>query len=90
MFWQPEITGRKTSFKDLSCAALAKISEQTYPSVPFSVFTLLSHPVDGVEVIIGANPGDGLVQKVQQVRGAADAAPVGHCVVSPCRANEEQ
>ena len=58
--------------------------------MPFSVFTLLSHPVDGVEVIIGANPGDGLVQKIQQVRGAADAAPVGHCVVSSCRANKEQ
>ena len=68
------------------CTVILRTTENTHPSVPFPVFTSLPHPINGVEIIIGTNARDGFIQKVQQVGGTADAAPVCHGVMSSYKA----
>lgn len=63
------------------------------PHLPVSlaVLALLADPVDGVEVIVGAHPRNGLLQEVQQVGGAAGSpTPVRHGVVRPWRDEKER
>lgn len=51
-----------------------------------SVFALLSDPVDGVEVVVGAHTWNGLLQQVQQVGGAtgpSSTPSIRHGVVRP-------
>lgn len=55
--------------------------------MPLTVLALLTHPVDGVEVVVGPHTWDWLLQEVQQVGGAARCpAPVSHGVVWAWRA----
>ena len=57
----------------------------------FPVLALLPDPVDGVEVVVGANPRNGLLQEVQQVGGAAQhPSPVRHDVVRSYRWERER
>lgn len=44
------------------------VGNPAHLSMPISVFRLLPNPVDGVEVLIGANARNGLIQYIQQLR----------------------
>lgn len=65
-----------------------------YLAMPLAVFALLSDPVDGVEVVVGAHSRNRLLQQIQEVGGAThpsgSAPTVRHVVGGACVATEEE
>ncbi len=77
-----------TKLQNVSITATEALWQQLlrYLAVSLSVFTLLSDPVDGVEVVVGSHAWNGLLQQVQQVggdTGPASASSIRHGVVRP-------